>query len=340
MRVTMLCTAVVTLVTATASAVGFKAVAVSPDKTTVAAGGDGGLVCVWDAKTGKKIYTFVAKSTVHGLAFVRDAKTLVVGMDAASAEVWTAGNAGYLPSNKLGRTEMLSGLAVSQDGSRLAVSVNTGWVYFYDTGSWEQTGVLFEPSNFISGLAFAPDEQSFATAGASFSAWNLGPGSKLRKPRGNRDFDEIKSTCPSELRWSYGAGRDSYDDPYATDVAFSPDGKWVVGTTGVGRLDSGGKRVRMWEAATGKQVWQGLATGMLCVEFTADGKSVLTGSQDGVLRAWNPSSGKLVKSWPAHGKAVRQLAPVKDATFVSAGDDGTAILWDTAGKELVRYRTN
>ena len=232
----VLCAAVVSLLAATASAVELKAVAVSPDKATIAAGGSDGLVRVWDAKTGKKTHTFVAKAAVHGLGFVRDAKTVVVGTDGAGVEVWTTGDAGYVRTKEFGNAEMFYGLAVSPDGSELAISANTGWGYFYNTGSWEQNGVLFESSNFISGLAFAPDGKSLATAGNSFSLWNLGAGSKLLKPGGNRIFDEIKSTSIAASRWNHGAGRDSFDDPYGTDAAFSPNGKWLVCTTGVGRL--------------------------------------------------------------------------------------------------------
>ncbi|MGA2257341.1 MAG: WD40 repeat domain-containing protein [Thermoguttaceae bacterium] len=331
--------AFVSLLTTTASAVELKAVAVSPDRTTIAAGGAGGLVCVWDAKTGKKTQAFMAKAAVHGLGFVRDAKTLVVGTDGACVGVWTAGEKGYVQTKEFGGAEMLYGLTVSPDSNDLAISVNTGWVYFYDTNSWDQTGVLFESSNFISALAFAPDGQSLATAGNSFSVWNLGAGSTLRKPRGDRDFNEIKSTSLAASRWNHGGGV-PMQDPYCTDIAFSPDGKRVAGTTGVGRLDSGGKRVRLWEADTGKPVWEGRGTGMLSVAFTADGRSVITGSDDGVLRVWNPSSSKLVRDWRGHGKAVRQIVPFKSATFVSAGEDGAVVLWDTAGRELMRFPTD
>jgi len=324
---------------ATASAVSLKAVAVSPDATTIAAGSENGLVCIWNATTGRKAQTFTANTAVHGLAFVHNVKTLVVGTDGGRVEVWIAGKAGYARAKEIRTPVMLYDLTVSHDGTSLAVSVNTGFVYFYNTVSWEQTGVLFEPSNFISGLSFAPDGQSFATAGASFTVWNLSPESKLHRPRGDRIFDEIKSTCKTETRWSRRCG-EPFVDPYGTEVAFAPDGKSVAGTNGVGRLDSGGARVRVWEADTGKQVWEGRATGMLCVVFTADDKSVVTGSEDGTLRVWNASSGKLVKDWRRHGKAVRQVAAVKDATFVSVGDDGLAILWDIAGNELMRFSTN
>jgi WD40 repeat protein len=334
----VLVAAVVSLLTGTAGAVAFKAVAVSPDRAAIAAGAENGMVCVWDAKTGKKTHAFQAKAAVHGLAFVHDAKTIVVGTDGSGVEVWTAGEAGYVQAKKFGNAEMLHGLTVSPDGSDLAISVNTGWVYFYNTGSWEQTGVLFESSNFISGLAFAPDGKALTTAGNSFSVWNLAAGSNLRKPRGDRSFDEIKATSLAASRWSHGAGGDRMQDPYGSDAAFSPDGKRVAGTTGVGRQDSGGKRVRVWDATTGKRVWESRATGMLCVACTADGKSVVTGSNDGTIRVWDAANGKLVKDWRGHGKAIRQVAVFKDATFVSAGEDGMAVLWDTSDKEVSRFR--
>jgi hypothetical protein len=79
---------------------------------------------------------------------------------------------------------------------------------------------------------------------------------------------------------------------------------------------------------------------MLSVVFTADGKSLVTGSGDGTLRVWEPASGRLVVAWQEHRKAVRQVARLKGDTFVSAGDDGAVVAWNTAGKPLIRYRAD
>ena len=270
----------------------------------------------------------------------RLAKTLIVGTDGAGLEIWTLTGSGWRTSKTIGRRDALYGMTVSADGKVLAVSMSTGWIYFYNTRSWEQTGVLFEPCNFFSGLVFAPDGKSIATAGATFSIWSLAADSTLWKPRGERSFEDITASSRAALRWAHSRPGDNFDDPYGTDIAFSPDGKRLAGTTGVGRLYSGGKRLRAWDTAIGKQVWESRATGMLCTGFTADGKSVLTGSDDGGLCVWTAASGKLVKEWRGHQKAVRQIAPLKDATFVSVGDDGTASVWDTAGNKLMSLKAD
>lgn len=54
-------------------------------------------------------------------------------------------------------------------------------------------------------------------------------------------------------------------DVYCSDTTFAPDGKRVAVTTGVGRLDTGGKRLFVLDATTGRDVWLGRASGMLCV---------------------------------------------------------------------------
>jgi WD40 repeat protein len=75
---------------------------------------------------------------------------------------------------------------------------------------------------------------------------------------------------------------------------------------------------------------------MLCLTFTADGRFVVTGSDDGVYRVWDANNGKLQRAWKAGEKAVRQVVPLRDAIFVAAGDDGEAMAWDAAQPQAGR----
>ena len=318
----------------------FSAVAVSPDGKVIAAGGAKGKICLWDTKTGAVLHEVKAAKAVMGLAFVRDVQTLVVGTHQGGVEIWTSKPDGYICAGQFGSDMIVYGVAVSADGKTLAASTHSGWTYLYETKTWKPVGVIFERSNLTSGVAFARDGSSLATAGNTFSLWNTGQTSALWKPRGDRAIDDIESATKLSRRWAEPTDQEVNDEVYCADVSISPDSLRVVGVNGTSRHDGGGKRLIAWEAATGKKMWTGRATGMTSVVFTSDGKRVATGSDDGVLRLWDPQTGKLLHEIQGHTKAVRNLAAMPEgADFVSAAQDGLVTLWDgKTGQRIREFR--
>src|SRR5262249_52801283 len=119
-----------------------------------------------------------------------------------------------------------------------------------------------------------------------------------------------------------------------TSAAFNRDGAWVV-------TASNDKTVRVWDAATGKQI-AGLKghTGVItCAAWSRDGARVVTASDDKAVRVWEAATGKeLVRL--AHDKQVNSAAWSPDGRrIVTASDDTTSRIWEAAtGKELVRLR--
>ncbi len=72
------------------------------------------------------------------------------------------------------------------------------------------------------------------------------------------------------------------------------------------------------------------------VAFSPDGKTVLTGSEDGTARLWEAATGQPLGVPLVHQGAVRSVAFSPDgALLLTAGDDHGARLWDTATGRLL-----
>lgn len=110
--------------------------------------------------------------------------------------------------------------------------------------------------------------------------------------------------------------------------ALSPDGRrmasgsWQNATENIGRV---------WDVVTGKELFR-LVGHTACVggvAWSADGKRILTGGNDGNLIVWDAGSGKLLKKFSGTTGSIRSVALSPDGkTAVSAGFEREARIWD------------
>jgi WD40 repeat protein len=117
-----------------------------------------------------------------------------------------------------------------------------------------------------------------------------------------------------------------------SSLAWSPDGKWVASTAGLGFVHS----VRVWDAVTGKLVSQcDHQTDTRSVAFSPDGKLAVSVDQNGALLCWEPATGNVLA-----GRLVGRGAPVIiDATgenFATIDQRGQAVLIGTQTLKLLK----
>jgi WD40 repeat protein len=113
-------------------------------------------------------------------------------------------------------------------------------------------------------------------------------------------------------------------------VAITADGRRIV--SGAWQGDGS---VRLWDAATGRQlqVLRGSGQGVHGVAISADGKLALSGDADGTVRLWDLDTADELVRYEGHTAAVTAVAFSPDGKqILSAAGDASLRLWPMPGR--------
>lgn len=295
----------------------------SPDgKMILSTCGDGTLK-LWDISTGKEIRTFHGRANfIYSASFSPNGKIALSTSFDKSMKLWDVATLKWI-RNLTGVTDSVFSACFSPDGKSILSGGFPKTVRWLDVASGKETGSFTGHPGRVDCVAYSPDGR-FSLSGGTRTQMKL-----LENSSGK----EIRSFFRPWL------GKEEQSDIVA--VTFSPDGKYVAS------LDS---FLVLWEAETGKFVWQsevrkGKSEWNYALAFSPDGKYLVTGSSalefgdgnsDENLKLWDAETGKGVKYFPGHLGSVFSVAISKDAkTLLSGGLDNTVRLWDIdSGKEI------
>jgi WD40 repeat protein len=336
-------------------------VAIAPDGTWLASGGDDGSVRIWDPVTGRQRAVLDGHTgTVTAVAIAPDGTWLASAGDDCSVRIWDP--ATRRPRAALfDRHNWLEAVAIAPDSTWLASGGDGGSVRIWDPVTGRQRAVLDGHTGTVLAVAIAPDGTWLAAGGGgdlSVRIWDLATGQQRAPLDGHTVMVTDVAIAPdgtwlasaaydgSVRIWDLATGRQHatlLSHTRAVEaVAIAPDGTWLA---------SGGddRLVRIWDLAVAVLAPDGtglasgddrparvrdLATGqpgMSAAAFAPDGTWLASGGADGSVRIWDPDSGRQRADLADHGSAVRAVAIAPDGTWLaSAGDDGSVRIWDLA----------
>jgi cytochrome c len=278
-----------------------RTLAVSPDGTQAISGSFDTSAIRWSlSKNAAEQVLRFHDGAVNAVAFLADGRVVTSGEDARIA-IWTPGAA--LPSAVLeGHTAPVVALAVSPDGTTLA---SASWDR--TARLWSLTGgaprVLEGHQQNVNGVAFTPDGRSLVTAGydATLRIWPLAGGAPIVASLPS-PLNCVVVTSDGEIATAGADGKvyllsatgelageiDVGPTPIVT-LAASRDGKLIAaaGIRGsVAIIERATRKLARTLVGPGLPVWS--------AAFLPDGRTLLTGGADRMIRRWDTSTGEPV----------------------------------------------
>ena len=348
------------------------ALAFSPDGQTLASASNPNeekTIRLWDpvSKQQKAILT-AHNAPVYTLAFSPDSRILISGegYERRTVRLWDV--------NSLQKKQTLPGhqgnvysVAFSPDGQTLASGDGDGYVFLWDTASWEQKASITHTTD-VQHIAFSPDGRTLAIANsAEVHLWDLVKGTPIRQltkrldaplsvafsPDGhtlasgsrngsvqlwNVPKQQLITALPAPPLLRYGSW--GWHPWRVESVAFSPNGK-VLATVGY-------EQIYLWERVPQQSRLQTSSAVLWCqkailtghtsyiysIAFSPDGNLIASGSADRTVRLFDVESGQHKRTLIGHIGTIFGVVFSPDGkTLASGGFDNTVRLWNTVTGE-------
>jgi WD40 repeat protein len=285
------------------------ALSLTPDGRRLIFAGEDHTARVLDVDTGRELLAYRQHSyPINALAVRPDSQAVATASyywpnapnaDDLAIRIWdprTGADLGQIRSHEPG----VSALAFHPDGIRLASASPDGTVRLWNTRTREQLHQFLNLSCWVYTVAFSPDGNRLAAAGedGAIHVWDVPTRQLVHVLHGHTQRVVALAFHPASILLASA----SVDGTVRIWSRFIPSDE------------------RLLDGARGR----GLA-------WSPNGQHLAVSGAGGVLKVWEPSSGRRVLTLQGHADDITATAYTPDGgRLVSAGWDGAIRLWDTA----------
>jgi WD40 repeat protein len=280
--------------------------------------GYGGETQIWDASTGEPIGRSIAGLFItHYARFSPDGTKLVTSSEDGTVRVWDIESGEQrLELQHFGQVEFRRGtvefrrvaVEFSPNGKLIVTASSDTNVQIWDAATGRPLGKPLKHAAEVFWLAFDRAGERLATASNDKTAriWSVRTGQMLTPPLIHADVLHAEHS-----------------------LTFSPDGSRLA--------TAAGSSAQVWDAASGRAVTTPLRHGGLVqtVQFSPDGRKLLSASEDGTARLWDPETGHPVSEPMRHGAQVTsaEFSPDGSRVVTFSSDKGIRI-WEVTQAPL------
>jgi WD40 repeat protein/predicted Ser/Thr protein kinase len=290
---------------------GLWTVAFSVDGSTIASAGRDDVIRIWDTETGTELRTLYGhEGSVFCVAFCEEGKRVVSGSNDETVKVW--GLAVDHEFDRIGTDDIVwQGVSFSPDGNRVLSGSRKpgGLIRVWDRWTGEELMTLRgSEGDTVARAEFSPDGSRILMSQIGKCViWNANTGKKLM---------------------------DLYTDKGYVLAAFSPDGRYLASWTADWSGEEHDYTVKLRNAETGEELMtlDGHEAEVQDIEFSPDGKVLVSGDIDGTINEWDVKTGEKLLSWEHTGGILAVAFSPDGSCLATTGTavDTTVKVWDTA----------
>ena len=278
-------------------------------------------IWMYEARTGEAIVLLTGhKRPVKAVAFSLDGRSLTSADASGETRLWDA-TTGELRSVLTAATDLVDrGMVVlSSDGTRLATGNIGRTVRLWHLGGSAQKPIVMNMEGSVNALALSPDGRILANSNMPYHPYHS------ETPPVENFRLQVWDTSTQNMLFSLTG-----DAPQIYALAFSPDGKTLVGL-------NTDESAQLWDVGTGNSRFiikgKGDEMSPQTLAFSADSKHIAISDVDGKVGLWDIT--KAAQSAPRQefrvdDESVHAVAFSPDGkTLLTASESGTLRVWDT-----------